>query len=191
MARPQLISDSELMERLSFVFRDVGYAGASLSILSEATGLKKASLYHRFPNGKEQMALEVLEYAGNWLNREILTPLKAEGSATVKIAEMSNKLSDFYSEGRQACLLNMLSSSHIHQGPFTHSIKQVFEDWTDALTRVVEEAGFERKTAKARAERAIILLQGSLVLSRGTGSIRPFKDFLSSLSKELLDPIVK
>ena len=49
MARPQSVQDQDLMQRLSCVFRDVGYDGASLSILSEATGLKKASLYHRFP----------------------------------------------------------------------------------------------------------------------------------------------
>ncbi|MEM8810542.1 MAG: TetR/AcrR family transcriptional regulator, partial [Cyanobacteria bacterium P01_G01_bin.38] len=35
--------------KLTPVFRRYGYEGASLSMLSKATGLGKASLYHHFP----------------------------------------------------------------------------------------------------------------------------------------------
>eukprot|EP01034_Spumella_vulgaris_P003226 gene3226-4166_t len=35
--------------KLTEVFTRFGYDGASMELLSQATGLKKASLYHRFP----------------------------------------------------------------------------------------------------------------------------------------------
>ena len=85
MGRKATIEEGELMLRLSSVFRDVGYEGATLTILSKATGLKKASLYHRFPDGKEQMAREVLETAGAWLDENILAPLKGEGEPEVRV----------------------------------------------------------------------------------------------------------
>ena len=58
MVRTATVSDVELIERLAKVFKDYGYQGASMSIIAKASGLQKASLYHRFPGGKEQMAQE-------------------------------------------------------------------------------------------------------------------------------------
>lgn len=186
MGRKASVEEEDLMARLSAVFRDVGYEGATLAMLSEATGLKKASLYHRFPGGKEQMAREVLERAGAWLDANILAPLRGDGTPEDRIGAMVRKLDEFYSGGKQACLLNMLSSARIHDGPFTPLIKQVFEAWVDTLSAVLAGAGFDEKTAVARAERAVIMLQGSLVVSRGMGTTRPFRAFLETLPAELL-----
>lgn len=186
MARHATIENQELVNKLTGVFRDVGYYGASLRALSEATGLKKASLYHRFPEGKEQMAREVLGSAEAWLSEHILSGLKNGAPPEQRIRGMVGKLDEFYSGGRQACLLNMLSSAHIHQGPFRKLIKGVFLAWIKALQNVLIEAGFDEKTAGMRAKRAITLIQGSLVLSRGMGTTKPFQEVLSRLPEELL-----
>src|SRR6266481_2155438 len=53
--RPAKVTDAQLYEDLAAVFRRKGYAGTSYSDIREATGLVKASLYHRFPGGKEAM----------------------------------------------------------------------------------------------------------------------------------------
>lgn len=186
MGRKASIGDEELIARLTTVFREAGYEGATLSMLSEATGLKKASLYHRFPQGKEQMAREVLDHAGAWLEENILAPLRGKGSPAARIEAMAKRLDEFYSGGRQACLLNMLSTSRIHDGPFTQMIQGVFEAWIGALSAVLLDAGLDKKVARSRSERAIMMLQGSLVYSRGVGSTRPFREFLKSLTAELL-----
>lgn len=186
MGRKASIDEADLMARLSTAFREFGFEGATLTVLSQATGLKRASLYHRFPDGKEQMAREVLEAAGTWLEENILAPLKADGPPTERIGRMIRKLDEFYSGGRQACLLNLLSSARIHEGPFTQLIRQTFEAWIGALTTTLVDAGLTEATARARAERGVVLLQGSLVLSRGTGETRPFREFLKTLPQELL-----
>jgi AcrR family transcriptional regulator len=186
MGRKATIPEEELIARLSRVFRDVGYEGATLSMLEVATGLKKASLYHRFPNGKEQMANEVLDNAQRWMETHILTPLQGSAAPRARIDAMITSLDQFYSGGNQACLLNMLSSSRIHGGPFTKSIRNMFEAWIDALSTVARDAGVDPKMAQLRAERVIMLLQGSLVLSRGIGSTDPFRKFLKSIPSELL-----
>ena len=186
MGRKATIPEEELIARLSRVFREVGYEGTTLSMLEEATGLKKASLYHRFPNGKEQMANEVLDNAQQWMEEHILTPLRGSAAPRARIDAMMTSLDQFYSGGKQACLLNMLSSSRIQDGPFTKSIRRMFEAWIDALSTVARDAGADPKMARLRAERVIMLLQGSLVLSRGVGSTDPFRKFLKSIPSELL-----
>lgn len=188
MARPAKIEDSVLQKKLSDVFREVGYEGASLAMLSEATGLKKASLYHRFPGGKEQMAREVMTRAEEWLTEHVLTPLKSSGPREARIHAMIRSLDEFYSGGRQACLLNMLSSPRADRGPFARPIKNAFKAWIEALSAVLVDAGFDEDTARFRAERAIALLQGSLVVSRGMDTTRPFRNCLANLERELLAP---
>lgn len=187
MARPAKIEDSVLFRKLSDVFRDVGYEGASLARLSEATGLKKASLYHRFPGGKEQMAREVMARAEEWLSTRVLTPLASGSTPEAKIRAMVRSLDEFYSGGRQACLLNMLSSPRGDRGPLARPIRKAFEAWIEALSSALSDAGFEEEIAAYRAERAIALLQGSLVISRGMGSSKPFRTFLANLERELLE----
>jgi AcrR family transcriptional regulator len=186
MARRATIEDDDLICRLSDVFRNVGYEGASLAALSDATGLKKASLYHRFPAGKEQMAEEVLNSAEAWLGDNVLAPLKSGAPPAERVQAMINQLNAFYSGGRQACLLNTLSSAPIHDGPFARRIKRAFRAWIDALAVAVTDAGFAEDAARSRAQRAVMLIQGSLVLSRGTGTTKPFRDCLAALSDELL-----
>ena len=132
------------------------------------------------------MAREVLESAGAWLEEHILAPLKGGGPPADRIAAMVKRLDEFYSGGKQACLLNMLSSAHIHEGPFTQLIKQVFEAWIGALSAVLIDAGADENMARMRAERAVIMLQGSLAFSRGMGTARPFREFLKTLPDELL-----
>lgn len=185
MARPQSIDEEELIARLSCVFRDVGYEGASLAMLSEATGLQKASLYHRFPGGKQQMAEEVLASALSWYHEQILSPLAGEGSPDERIATVARHLDNFYAGGRQACLLNMLAAPRAHGGPFAAAIKGAFEALIKAFTVLANDAGHAPEAARSRAERAVMLLHGSLVMSRGLGSPKPFKTFLEALPQEL------
>ena len=186
MARPQLVEEQELIARLSCVFRDVGYAGASLTVLSEATGLKKASLYHRFPQGKQQMAEEVLAAALGWYEVNILSPLRGQGPPAERLAAVAQRLDSFYAGGRQACLLNMLTSPRNEDGPFSAAIKGAFEALIEAFTTLARDAGHDPEAARLRAERTVALLQGSLVVSRGLGSPEPFRAFVAGLSDELI-----
>ncbi len=185
MARPASIRDEELLQRLSTVFRETGYDAASLAALSEATGLKKASLYHRFPGGKEQMAREVVGAAGSWLAKNVLEPLRSDLPPDRRVARMLEAVDDFYDGGRRSCLLNTLSSTAAGEAPFGPEIRGAFEAWIDALATALVDAGVERGVAKARAEHAVASLQGSLVLARGLGSTEPFRRFVETLPEEL------
>lgn len=186
MARKALIENDALIDRLSATFREVGYEGASLALLSEATGLKKASLYHRFPGGKEQMGLEVLQEAGRWLTEHVLKPLASKGTPRERIAAMTGELDSFYQGGKQACLLNLLSSPIGEESPFKETIRQMFEAFVESLASVIAEAGCSPAAARDRAEHGVALIQGSLVLARGLGSTKPFRNALDALADELL-----
>lgn len=185
MARPQTIEDDALITRLSGVFRAVGYAGASLSLLTEATGLQKASLYHRFPGGKRQMAEEVIGAAVDWYKTNVFAPLAGDGPPRERLATVIRNLDDFYAAGGKACLLNMLAAPAEAEGPFAAPIRDAFNAIIDSFAGISRACGQDAAIARTRAERAVMLLHGSLVLSRGLQSSAPFRSFLAALPAEL------
>lgn len=185
MARTQTIDDDVLIERLSHTFRAVGYEGASLARLAEVTGLQKASLYHRFPDGKRQMAEAVLLSAGDWFNEHVLGPLAGPGTPAQRVTAVGRALDAFYDGGRKSCLLNLLSQPPGEHSPFAQPIREMFSALIDAFAAVAREAGLGDQDAADRAVRAVSLLQGSLVLARGLDSAMPFRAFTASLGREL------
>lgn len=186
MARTHTISEADLLGRLSLVFRERGYEGAALSDLAAAAGLKKASLYHRFPGGKQQMAEEVMATALGWYRSNVLGPLAEQGSPEARLAGVARQLRIFYDDGRRACLLNMLSAPDAQASPFAPTIKSAFETIAAAFSGLAAEAGHSPAEARRRGHRVVMLLHGSLVMARGLGSCQPFEAFLGDLPRELL-----
>ncbi|SEL06497.1 transcriptional regulator, TetR family [Roseovarius azorensis] len=181
MARPVLIEDDALLAKLSRAFREVGYDGATVAILASATGLKKASLYHRFPGGKEQMARDVLSAAEAWLQARVIAVLRAQGRPQDRVAAMADALDSFYSGGKQSCLVNVLSADFGTTGPFSDQVRRLVRDLSEAISLVMQDAGMGAQDADLMAEQLLCELQGSLVLSRVLGTTRPFENFLLRL----------
>ena len=185
MARPQLIDDAALIERLSHTFRAVGYEGASLARLAQSAGMQKPSLYHRFPGGKRQMAEEVLANARSWYVAHVFSHLSGHGTPAERVAAVAQALDAFYDGGKQACLLNLMAQPPGESSPFAEPIRAMFAALIDAFAALARDAGLESVDAAERAGRAVALLHGSLVVSRGLNSASPFHAFTASLAREL------
>lgn len=181
MPKPRKVEDDELTRQLTRIFKEVGYDAASLAALSEATGLKKASLYHRFPRGKEQMAEEVLAATAHVLDVELFPVLEGELKPEKKMAAFGRVVDAFYASGNESCLLNLLAPPRGEANGRSASIATIFQRLSQALTRVSEEAGATKRLAKVHAEQALVEIHGALILSRGTGDTQVFARMLSRL----------
>ncbi len=186
MSNTKKIEDDDLMHCLSRVFKEYGYEGASLTIISQASGLKKPSLYHRFPRGKEQMAEEVLAFTYRWIEKNILELLESNDTPEKKIKLFASQIGKLYNNGKESCLLNMLSSTKSEDNPFAKAICSTFKTLQKALSDIAHDAGFEKKEAQVRAENVLVALQGALVLSRGIGDTAPFERMQERLPAILL-----
>ena len=80
-----LLTKPEMLSRLMDLFREKGFDGASLADISESTGLGKSSLYHHFPNGKEEMALQVLAHLEGQLEAALFEPMRSTGAPGKKL----------------------------------------------------------------------------------------------------------
>ena len=179
------VNDDQLLDSLTDVFRTYGYEGASLSRISKATGLQRASLYHRFPGGKEEMAKAVLERAGEWLSSRVLAPLTGHGKPTERVRKMAQELHTFYSGGKHCCLLDSLSFG-IEENEIKDHVRGGMGAWVEALAKIARETGIPPKKARQQAQDAISRIQGSLVMARVLKDNSVFERTLSELPTILL-----
>jgi TetR/AcrR family transcriptional regulator, lmrAB and yxaGH operons repressor len=166
------------------LFRQHGYDGATLSKISEATGLGKASLYHHFPGGKDEMVEAVLDHLEDWLTQNILQPLASPGDSVARLQCMCDRLTELYEGGKQPCVFAILllgSARDVFHG----KVQVLFRGWIDAIAAVLVEAGMERELAQQRGEDAAISVQGALILSQALDDPSPFLRVMQQLPAQL------
>lgn len=178
-------SRDEIVHRLMQTFREHGYEGASLSRISKLTGLGKASLYHHFPGGKEEMGIAVLQRVGEWMEEHVRRPLAQSGSPRERLQRMIDALEEFYAGGSKPCLLELFAVGEA-QSSFGRILGETSVQWQNAMADVLTDAGFDRQTAEDKALDALIRIQGSLIVARAQNDLTPFRHTMSQLPETML-----
>lgn len=179
--RPQKVDDNELLDKMIPLFRNNGFEGTSMQDLSLATGLKKASLYHRFPGGKEEMVLAVLDYASIKVKDTILHQLtNIHLSIEERINAALEGIKSFYDQGTAPCFFRTLSMGNWLR-VFIKRLEVGMVRWIDAFKQLGLDAGLPEEDAQKRATQAIIMIQGSLVVSQTMDTTAPFISTLDDI----------
>lgn len=179
-------SKNDIADALAVFFGEYGYEGTSLAMLASASGLSKASLYHHFPRGKQDMAAYVLGRAGVRLQKLILAPLQAKGAGRDRLLNSLEGTAAYYDGDVPICLMNSLmigEGRHL----FGEQIKQAVNMWQGTLAKaygdVTEEADVD---CEAWACAAIESIQGALVRCRLVQARSPLESCLKGLRQKTI-----
>ncbi|WP_250000192.1 TetR/AcrR family transcriptional regulator [Actinoplanes sp. M2I2] len=179
MGRAVSVDDEQIHARLGEVFRANGYAGASLSALSEAVGLQRASLYHRFPTGKHAMATAVLTSVEARL-RQALEPLTSDLDVADAVAEMCTRLAGDYRDGRLSCVLDTMTLTGAPDD-IRAQAGRLAQYWIEAMAAAAVRAGATEAEAARRARAALVRIEGALVVARALNDPSVFDQMLAEL----------
>lgn len=170
----QSVGNDVLAESLFEVFRCQGYEGTTLSQLSVATGLRKSSLYHHFPDGKNDMVKAVLIYFSTQLHQYVIEPLLDDQEVPEKrFNNMIETIKAFYGDGKKNCLFNALNLGEA-KDEIRVLMNRDYNAWLDALNKLGKKAGMTRQDAEIWSERFLIVVEGALVIQRLTNNILAF-----------------
>lgn len=183
MAHPKIEQDV-LVEKLFDVFRESGYEGASLMHLSQVTGLKKPSLYHRFPRGKEEMVEIVLNYADNWMQKHVIDVLQGEGDPFDRLAKALQNIQALYDDGKKACILRALSLGS-SLTLFQDRIQGSFNLFIEGFSTWAMGIALSAPQAQRLAEDILIRIQGALVVARAMQNPAIFGRTIHEINDEL------
>ena len=176
----RIVSDEVFLATALDLFRTYGFEGVSLKQLADATGLEKASLYYRYPGGKDSIAMAAASEAVKWLQANVIDPLAGSGPPRKRVSFAVEKLREFYAGGLKACVMDVLSirggSEELQLG-----LKAAMQALVKAFAQIAKESGHGSATARSKAEEAIVRLEGSLILARVLGDTACFDRVLKGL----------
>lgn len=185
---PRVIAErADALPALAEAFREHGYAGASVSLISDATGLGKGSLYHFFPGGKDEMASAVLADIDTWFDTNVFTPLHDAQEPAQAIGAMFDTVERYFHSGRRICLVGALALGDTRDR-FASQVQDYFAGWIAALAGALTRSGRGKRQAEALAEEAVAGIQGAIVLARALDDPRAFSRAMAKLRASLAAP---
>lgn len=172
----QKIDNLSLINALLDVFRLYGYEGATLSRLSKATGLKKSSLYHRYPEGKDDIVSAIVNHVSEQFQEYIIEPLlNNKVKPDKRFGQMICSINEYYDNGKKNCILNVLNLGEISLD-VKEKLKHDYQNWLSVLIKLGEEAGMSNEEATLKSKHFLIAVEGSLVIQRITNDVDTFKE---------------
>jgi TetR/AcrR family transcriptional regulator, lmrAB and yxaGH operons repressor len=177
---PDVSAREKIIPSIARVFRRFGYEAASLSLLSRETGLVRSSLYHFFPGGKEQMAAAVLDLAERHVREDFMQALAGPDTPARQVDKFIARLAEYYEDGEIGCILSSLT---LHGCPpaIGARVADLTEKWIAAIAAYLAGRGDAPEQAQKKAEQAIRLIEGGLVLALATREPKRFETSLQDL----------
>jgi AcrR family transcriptional regulator len=164
------------------VLRERGAAGVTIDEVLARSGAPRGSVYHHFPEGRNQILSEALQYAGEAITDVIDEAAVNGGLYLVRkfVVFWEELLVD--SDFAAGCPVVAAAIGSADEEPrLTTVAGRIFSRWRDALTRAFASDGFGDADAAALAIMCIASLEGAVVLCRSTRNVDALRDVAAQL----------
>lgn len=177
-----------IIEKTAPVFNKKGYAGTSLSDLTEATGLTKGSIYGNF-EGKDEVALEAFDYNSKKVNAIITTEMAQQQTYRDKMLVYVRVYEHFlkYPFPPGGCpILNTATEADDTHPALKEKACAAFIHWKTNIIRIVEEgmrAGEFKpgQNAEQIALTIIATIEGAIMIAKLSGNLHYKNTILKSV----------
>lgn len=162
-----------IIEKTAPIFNTKGFAGTSLSDLTEATGLTKGSIYGNFAN-KEEVALEVFKYNVGLVSQNMRADIRTHESSLDKLTAVF----DFYRKNwkrlyaRGGCaILNSAVEADDNLPFLKKSVQNSVKNFADNLVNIIDYGKKRNEIKKNIDSRAyaytiITLIEGGVLMGK-------------------------
>src|SRR5262245_10706296 len=165
-----------IIEKTAPLFNSKGYAGTSLSDITDATKLTKGSVYGNFAN-KDEVALAVFDYNLKKVVSILSAEIAGRSTAKEKLLAYGEVYANYDSPAFPAggCpILNTATESDDTHPELKRKVAVAINNWKKNIVRIIEN-GIEAKefasdtNAEQIALTIIALLEGGIMISQVTG----------------------
>ena len=136
MPRPDR-SRAALVENAATLFRRQGYAATGLNQILDEAGVRAGSLYHHFPQGKQQLAAAVVAAAG----ADIEQLLRRFLATSRSVADIVDRWIDLLVAGlagdqRDGCPIEPIATESVNASPLVRAASaRAFKGWCTEIGR--------------------------------------------------------
>jgi TetR/AcrR family transcriptional repressor of lmrAB and yxaGH operons len=190
MPRPDR-SRAALLDNAALLFRRQGYAATGVNQILESAEVKAGSLYHHFPDGKQELAAAVVDRAGGDIEQRLRKFLDSD----VAVADIVDAWIDLMSAGlssdrRDGCPIEPIATESVNASPQVREASaRAFDGWRLAVADRLRADGWPTEDADKTGLAVIALLEGGLILSRIAGNTAAL-DAAKAAARTLLSPAI-
>lgn len=160
------------------LFSRHGYAGTGLKAILTASTAPFGSLYHFFPDGKEELAAEAIRVGGG-VYRELVEAIFAEGADVVDATALFFEGAAVVVEASgfaDACPIATVALETASSSERLRTASAAaFESWLAVLRGRFQAAGVSAERADELAIELFCAVEGAFLLARATHDARPLR----------------
>ncbi|MGO9876015.1 MAG: TetR/AcrR family transcriptional regulator [Acidimicrobiia bacterium] len=163
--RDRLISASAAL------FGRQGYVGTGVKQIVESAGAPFGSMYHFFPNGKEELGAETIRWSGALYGQLIDLFYEPAGDPVTATRRFFEGAADtlLVTDYVDACPIATVALEVANTSePLRQATADVFEAWLSNLAGRFRELGLTKTQASNLAVSLFCLLEGAFILARAT-----------------------
>jgi len=181
--KPRIVSSDarrKMIESAVTLLAMRGLQGTALSDVLERSGAPRGSIYHHFPDGKDELVDAAIELSGQ---RALRVLDAVEGASS---GEITTYFLDLWREVlvrsklRAGCAVLAVTVATDSPDLLDHAAA-IFRAWQGRLAELYVGAGVEPGTASSLATTLIAASEGAVVLSRAQRSLEPFEQVAARL----------
>lgn len=164
----KLKTKTALIETASRLFRIHGYDGISLNDILKDINIPKGSLYHYFPNGKEELAVEAIRHTKSIVLQLIEEVFDQYGDPIKGVQEHIYQLVHMMKDETDPVgfpIGTIAAEKHSTNESIRAACQSAFEEWRELYSTKFLEAGYSEKRANDCGIFILAAIEGGILLS--------------------------
>ncbi|MET7396735.1 TetR/AcrR family transcriptional regulator [Dactylosporangium sp. NPDC005572] len=163
----------KMVEGAAVLLAKHGLQATSFSEVLKATGAPRGSIYHHFPDGKDQLVGSALDLVSGRMLRLLEQQAgKSAEEVTAHVLDMWRYVLERSNFGAGCAVLAVTVAADSKE--LLDQAAAVFRTWRERLAALYGAAGWPRERAERFAATVIASSEGAVVMSRAEQSIEPF-----------------
>ena len=176
------------MRAAATLFRRNGYAATGINEIAEVAGAPKGSLYHYFPDGKDQIGEAAVRFAGKGVVATLEKLEQEHKTAAAMVQAYCRLLTGWLAKSgfRDGCPISTTLLESAPQSPgIALAGREAFSAWRVVIARALSRDGFSKAEARRLSTLVVSAIEGALILARVESSGEPIEDVAKSLAAVL------
>ena len=179
-------SRAKMVRSAASLIRTRGVTATSFSEVIDDSGAPRGSIYHHFPQGKDQLAGDAIKWTSDRvLARQQECPATTPPGVLDWFIDMWRQVV-VASGGAAGCVVAGVAVDTMPDAEALMAVVRVtFQSWVDLLAEQLETVGVPADRARSIALATLAGMEGALILCRTERSVRPLEGVASELKRLL------
>lgn len=182
MAKPSPTARERIVAGAADMISRRGLNATSIRETAKHARAPLGSTYHYFPGGKNQLATEAVQWAGDTVQKMLAAKLRKGPVDGLKAFFALWRQIVTESDFQAGCPVLAVAIEETANPDALTAAAQAFRTWTDQLRTSLQEHGVEEGRALSLARLTVAAAEGAVAMCRAQRSIEPLDDVTAELT---------